>query len=144
MCGASLSQGWDKGSPISVPVDGISPHLPKTLHSQISGGRQTTCPVLAATAEEMAQQSCSKCFSFLGKSNGTSSCLLQWWLWLLSSQCPPWGPVGTQGLVSPPGPAPSCLAGFHPSAHSKLLASHWTKTHLLESYSPSLPETEQP
>lgn len=42
-------------SPISVPVDDIGPPSPKALCVQIREGRQTPCPGLAATAEEMAQ-----------------------------------------------------------------------------------------
>lgn len=94
---ASHRDAKRQGEPHQFPADGIGPHLPKPLRAQIPGGRQTTCPVLAATTEGMAQQSCYKRFSFLGKSYGTSLCLLQWWLWPLSTQHPPWGPAGTQG-----------------------------------------------
>lgn len=64
-------------SPTSVPADDIGPPSPKALCVQIREGRRTTCPVLAATAEEMAQHSYFKCFSFLGKAYGKSSHLLQ-------------------------------------------------------------------
>lgn len=139
-----LSQGClsgDKGSPISVPADGVSPHLPKTLHAQISGVRQTTCAVLAATAEEMAQQSVLNAFSSWGIHEGHgTSCLL----WPLSTQHPPQGPCwDTGGWCHLQDLLPPAWQDFT-HQHSKLLASHWTNTHLLESCSPSLPKTEQP
>lgn len=105
-------------SPINVPADDIGLRSPKALRAQIHEGRQTARPVLAAVAEETAQHSCFKCFSFSGRAYGTTSHLLQQRLRLPSTRCPPQIPcrdLGRKRLVSPPGSAPSCcLEGFHP------------------------------
>lgn len=104
-------------SSISVPADDTGPRSFKALCAQNYEGKQTTCPVLAAVVEEMAQHSCFKCFSFLGKAYGTSSHLLQWRLWVPRTLSP-CRDLGLRRLVSLPGSAPSCLVGFHPSAPS--------------------------
>lgn len=103
MCGASLLQGFlcqETGGPHQCPWWWCCPTFTQNSSCPDLWRTQTTCPVLAAIVGEMAQHSCFKCYSFLEKSYGASPCLLQWWLWPLSTQHPPRGPcrhVGTQG-----------------------------------------------